>query len=155
MPDSLRPHGLQHIRLPCPSPTPRVYSNSCPSSGWCHPIISSFVVSFSSLLQSYPTSGSFQWDGSLHHVAKVLEFQLQRQSFQWIFRTDFLWDWLVGSSCSPVDSQESSPTPQFKSINLSALSFLFQRRQWHPTPVLLPGKSHGWGRLIGCGSWGR
>ena len=61
----------------------------------------------------------------LHQAAKILEFQLQHQSFQWIFRTDFLQDWLVGSPCSPRDSQESSPTPQFKSINSSALSFLY------------------------------
>ena len=56
---------------------------------------------------------------------KYWEFQLQHQSFQWIFRTDFLLDGLVGSPCSPRDSQESSPTPQFKSINSSALSFLY------------------------------
>ena len=61
--------------------------------------------------------GLFQWVNSLHQVANVLEFQLQHQSFQWIFRVDFLWDWLVGSSCSPRDSQEFSPIPQFKSIN--------------------------------------
>ena len=67
--------------------------------------------------------GLFQWASSLHQVAKVLEFQLQHQSFQWIFRTDFLWDWLVWSLCSPRDSQESSLTPQFKSINSSVLSF--------------------------------
>ena len=58
--DSLRPHGLQHARPPCPSPTLRVYSNSCPLSRWCHPTISSSVVPFSSCLQSFPTSGSFQ-----------------------------------------------------------------------------------------------
>ena len=60
MSDSLRPHGLQHARLPWPSPTPEVYSNSCPLSRWCHPTISSSVVLFSSGLQSFPTSGSFQ-----------------------------------------------------------------------------------------------
>ena len=59
MSDSLRPHGLQHTRLPCPSPTPRSYSNSCPLSQWCHPTISSSVVPFSSRLQSFPASGSF------------------------------------------------------------------------------------------------
>ena len=59
MSDSLWPHGLQHARLPCPSPTPRAYSNSCPSSQWCHPTISSSVVPFSSRLQSFPASGSF------------------------------------------------------------------------------------------------
>ena len=57
--DSLRPHGPQHARPPCPSPTPGVYSNSCPSSRWCHPAISSSVVPFSFHLQSFPASGSF------------------------------------------------------------------------------------------------
>ena len=57
--DSLRPHGLQHTRLPCLSPTPGACSNSCPLSWWCHPIISSSVIPFSSCLQSFPTSGSF------------------------------------------------------------------------------------------------
>ena len=57
--NSLRPHGLQHARLPCPSPTPRACSNSCPLSWWCHPTISSSVVPFSSHLQSFPASGSF------------------------------------------------------------------------------------------------
>ena len=58
--DSLWPHGLQHTRPPCPSPTHRVYSNSCPLSQWCHPTISSSVVPFSFCLQSFPASGSFQ-----------------------------------------------------------------------------------------------
>ena len=66
--------------------------------------------------------GLFQWVSSSHQVAKILEFQLQLQSFQWIFRTNFLKDGVVGSPCSPKDSQESSPTPQFKSINSLALS---------------------------------
>ena len=58
--NSLRPHGLQHTWPPCPSPTPRVYSNSCPLSQWCHPTISSSVIPFSSCFQSFPASGSFQ-----------------------------------------------------------------------------------------------
>ena len=58
--DSLWPHGLQHARPPCPSLTPRVYSNSCPSSWWCHPTISSSVIPFSFHPQSFPASGSFQ-----------------------------------------------------------------------------------------------
>ena len=58
--DSLQPHGLQHARPPCPSPTPEVYSNSCPSRQWCHPTISSSIVPFSSCPQSLPASGSFQ-----------------------------------------------------------------------------------------------
>ena len=60
MANSLRPHGLQHTRPPCPSPPPRVYLNSCPSSQWCHPTIPSSVIPFSPRLQSFPTSGSFQ-----------------------------------------------------------------------------------------------
>ena len=63
--DSLRPHGLQHTRLPCPSPTPGTCSNSCPSSRWCHPTISSSIVPFSSCLQSFPASGSFPNESGL------------------------------------------------------------------------------------------
>ena len=66
----------------------------------------------------------FQWVSSLLQVAQVLELHLQHRSFQWIFRTDFLQDGLVGS-CSSSDSRESSPTPQFKSIKSSVLSFLY------------------------------
>ena len=85
----LRPHGLQHARPPCPSPTPGVYPNSCSLSRWHRPTISSSVIPFSSCLQSFPVSGVFQWVSSSHQVAKVLEFQLQHQSFQWTLRTDF------------------------------------------------------------------
>ena len=60
MSDSLRPHGPQHARPPCPSPTPRAYTNSCPLSQWCHQTTSSSVAPFSSHLQSFPASGSFQ-----------------------------------------------------------------------------------------------
>ena len=77
------------IRPPCPSPTPRVYSNSSPLIWWCHPAISSSVTPFSRL-QSFSASGFFQWVSSSHQVAKVLGFQLQHQSFHCIFRTDFL-----------------------------------------------------------------
>ena len=59
MSDSLRPHGLQHTRLPCPSPTPGACSNSCPLSRWCHPTLSSSVIPLSSRIQSFPASGSF------------------------------------------------------------------------------------------------
>ena len=69
--------------------------------------------------------GLFKWVSSSHQVAKVLELQLQHQSFQLIFRTDFLYDGLVGSPCNPRVLQESSPTPQFKSINSAAFRFLY------------------------------
>ena len=80
---------------------------------------------FSSCLQSFQDQVPLQWVSSSHQVAKVLEFQLQCQSFWWIFWTDFLEDGLVGSPCSPRDSQESFPTLQFKSINSSVVSFLY------------------------------
>ena len=121
--DSLSPHGLQQARLPCPSPTPGVYSNACPLSRWCHPTISSSVVPFSSAFNLSQHQGLFKWVSCLHQMAKLLEFQLQHQSIQWIFRTDFLEDWLVRSPCSPREFQESFQTPQFKSISSSVLSF--------------------------------
>ena len=224
--DSLRFHGLQHARPPCPSPTPRVYSNSCPLNPWCNPTISSSVVPFSSHLQPFPAPGSFlmsqfftsggqsigvsaeasvqfssvaqscptlcdpmnrsmpghhvhhqlpeftqthvhwvsnaiqpshplsspsppvpnpsqhqgllKWVSSLHQVAKVLEFQLQYQSFWWTPRTDLLYNGLVGSPCTPRDSQESSPTPQFKaSILLWSAFFIVQLSH----PYMITGKT--------------
>ena len=89
MSDSVWPHGLQHARPPCPSPTPGIYSNSCPSSRWCHPTISSSLIAFSSRLQFSQHQSLFKWVSASQQVAKVLESQLQHQSFQWIFRTDF------------------------------------------------------------------
>ena len=83
-----------------------------------HPLSSPFPA-----LNLSQRQGLFKWVSSSYQVAKVLEFQLQRQSFQWTPRTD-LFDGLVGFPCSPRDSQESSPKPQFKSINSLALSFL-------------------------------
>ena len=132
--NSLRPHGLQHARLPYPSLIPGACSNSCPSSWWCHPTISPSIILFSIPLQSFPASGSFLPESVLRiRWPKYWEFQLQHQSFQWTLRTDFLKrnlkvhlkDALVGSPCSPMDSQESSPTPQLKSINSWVLSFLY------------------------------
>ena len=125
MSDSLQPRGLQHARPPCPPPTPRVYSNSGPSRWWCYPAISSSVVPLSSCLQSFsasrcfPRSQFFASGGQSIGVsasASVLPMNIQ--------------DWfplgLTGwSPFSPRDSQESSPTPQFKSINSSMLSFLY------------------------------
>ena len=124
MSDSLWPHELQHARPPCPSPTPGVYSNSCPLNQWCYPTIPSSYVPSPSAFNLSQHQGLFKWVSSSHQVAKLLEFQLQHQSFQWTLRTDLLQNGLVGSPCSSSDSPESSPTPQFKSINSSVLSFL-------------------------------
>ena len=115
--------NLQHIRPPCPSPTPRACSKSCPSSQWYHPTSSSSVEPFSPAFNLSQHQGLFTWVSSLHQVAKVLEFQLQHQSFQWIFRTDFLYNGLVVSPCSPRDSQESSPRPPLKTSILCHSAF--------------------------------
>ena len=110
--DSLRPHESQHARPPCPSPTPGVHWDSRLSSQWCHPTISSSVIPFSSCPQSLPASESFP-------MSQLFPWGGQRTP-----RADLLQNGLVGSPCSPRDSQEYSPTPQFISINSSALSFL-------------------------------
>ena len=123
--DSLQPHGLHNTRPPCPSPIPRACSNSCPSTQWCHPTISSSAPPSPPTFNLSQHQDIFLWVSYLHQVAKLLELQLQHQSFQWIFRTDFLYDWLVWSPCCPRDSQDSSPTPQLQSINSSALSFVY------------------------------
>ena len=102
---SLLLHEPQHARPPCPWPTSRVHPNSCPLSRWCHPTISCSVIPFSSCPQSFPASGSFQMSQFFASGTQVLEFQLQHQFFQWIARTDLLYDGLVGSPCSPRDSQ--------------------------------------------------
>ena len=119
--NSLQPWESQHVRPPCPSPTPGVHSNSRPSSRWCHPAISSSVVPFSSCPQSLPASESFPksqlftWGGQSIGVSALASF-LPINSQDW---SPF------GSPCSPRESQESSPKPQFKRINSSGLSFLY------------------------------
>ena len=83
---TLRPHESQHTRPPCPSPTPRVHPNPCPSGRWCHPTISSSVVPFSTC----PHQALFQWVNSSHEGAKGLELRPQHQSLQWTPRTNLL-----------------------------------------------------------------
>ena len=122
--DSLQPHGLQHSRLPCPSPTPGAYSNSCPLSRWCYPTVSSSVIPFSSCLQSFPASGSFQmsqlfaWGGQSTGVsasASVLPMNTQ----DWFSLGWTGWISLQSKGLSSLFQH------QFKSINSSALSFLY------------------------------
>ena len=83
MSDSLWPHELQHARPPCPSPIPGVYPNSCPLSRWCHPTSHSLLSPSPPTLNLSQHQSLFRWVSSLCQVAKVLEFQLQHQSFQW------------------------------------------------------------------------
>ena len=121
--DSLRPHGLQHARLPCPSPSPKARSNSCPLSWWCHPTIFSSVLSSSCILsfsvsESFPVSWIFASGGQSIGASastSVLPMNIQ----DWF---PLLWTGWI--SLQSRDSQESSPTPQFKSINSLALTFL-------------------------------
>ena len=107
------------------SPTPRACSNSGSSSWWCHPTISSSVVSFSSCLQSLPASGSFPMSQFFASGGLSIGVLASDQSFPMNIQDWFPSGWLVGSPCSPRDFEESSPTPQFKSINSSVLSFLY------------------------------
>ena len=142
MSDSLWPHGLQHARLPCPSPIPRAYSNSCPLS-WCdaiqpsHPLSSPFSPDFN--LSQH--QGLFTWVSSSNQVAKVLKFYLQHQSFQWIFRTDFLYDGLVGSPSCPRDSQNLLQHHSSKASILWHSAFFIVQ---HSHPYVTTGKTIAW-----------
>ena len=88
--NSLWPQGLQHARLPYPSPTPGACSNSGPSSRWCHPTISSSVIHFTSCLQSFPASGSFPMNQFFPSGGQGIRVPASASVFQWTFRTDFL-----------------------------------------------------------------
>ena len=123
--NSLWPCGLQHARLPCPSPSPGVCSNLCPSGRWCHPNISSSVIPFSSCLQSLPAAGSFQMNQFFTSGGQSIGASVSASVFPMNIQDWFSLGWTGGSPCSPRDFQESSPTPQFKSNNSSVLSFLY------------------------------
>ena len=125
MSDSLQPHGLKHTpgnpdhhHLPELAQTHVLWVGDAIQPS--HPLSSS-----SPAFNLSQNQGLFQWVSSLHQVAKILELQLQHQSFQWILRLDFLYDWLVWSPCSTRESWESYPAPLFKSINSSMLSLLY------------------------------
>ena len=125
---TLRPHGLQHTRLPCPSPTPRACSNSCPSSWWCHPTISSSVIPFSSRLQSFPASGSFPvsqffpsggQSTGVSASTSVLPMNIQNWFPLWLTGLISLWSkWL-----SRVFSNTTVQKHQFFSAQLSFFFF--------------------------------
>ena len=132
--DSLWPHGLQHARSPYPPPSPKICSISRPLHPWCHPAISSPDSLFSSP-QSFQHQGLFQWVSRSHQVIKILELQLQYQSFQWGFRLP----WAAAAAaaakslqscltlCDPIDgSPPGSPVPgtlQARTLEWVAISF--------------------------------
>ena len=130
--------SLSHVRLcdlkdgcisglpPCLSPTPGVYSSSCPSSRWCHPIISSSVIPVSSCLQSFPASGSFQLS------------QFRWPKFMMVITSNY----------------KVTNLARFKSRIVFLICTVLPVLRRRPTPVLLPGKSHGQSNLVGCSPWG-
>ena len=182
MSESLQPHGLQHARLPCLSQSPRACSNSCPLSRWCHPTISSSVVPFS-CLQSFPASGSFLmcWlfesgDQSFEASTAASVLPINIQDWFPLGLTSLIS--LQSKGLSRVFSSTTIQKHQFfgaqpslcvqlshpymtteKTIALSRWNFVGKvmslLSNMHPTPVLLPGKSHGWRSLVGCSPWGR
>ena len=117
MSNSLRPYRVQHARPSCPSGTSVVYSNLCPLIRWCHP----HLIPFSSCLQSFPTSESFQRVSSSHQVVKILEFQLQHQSFHWIFSPLGWTGWisLLSKGLSRVFSNTIVQKHQYFCVQLS------------------------------------
>ena len=122
--NSLPPHEPQHSRPACPSLTPGVHPNSCPLSQWCHLTISSSVVPFSSCLQSFPTSGSFQMSQHFASGGQSIGVSASTSVLPMNTQDWFPLEW-TGWIYLQSKGLESSPTPQFKSIISSALSFLY------------------------------
>ena len=141
MSDSLQPHELRHARPPCPSPTPGVYTNSCTSSWWCHPAISSSVIPFSSSPQSFPALGSFPMSQlftsggqSIGVSASTSVLQMNTQDWSLLGWTG----WISLQSKGLLRVLVSASTPQFKSINSSALSFLHSPTHIYAWPLEKP-----------------
>ena len=137
MSDSLRPHRLQPTRLPCPSPTPRAYSNSCPYSGWCHPTILSSVVPFSSYLQSFPASESFPISQLFTSGIQSIEVSALASIFPMNIKDWFPLGWtgfisLQSKWLSRVFSSTTVKKHQFFSAQLSLIQLL--------TPYMTTGK---------------
>ena len=172
MSDSLRPHGLQHARPPCPSPTPRLYPNSCPLSQWWHPTISSSVVPFSSCPQSFPASESFQLSQlftsggqsiGVSASASVLQMNTQdwspsnqsygfSSSHVWMWELDYKESWLLKNWCFwtvVVEKTLESPL-DWKEIqpvhpkNDQSWVFIGRTDTESETPVLWPRDAKSW-----------
>ena len=148
----LRPHGSQHARLPCPSPSPAACWNSCPLSWWCHPTISVSVIPFSS--SSFPESGSFPMSQFFASGGQSIEVSASASVLPMNIQEWFPLGWtgwisLQSKRLSRVFSNTTVQKHQFFGASANP-----RRRQWHPTPVLLPGKSHGLRSLVHCSPWG-
>ena len=152
MSDSLRPHELQHTRLPGPSPTPGVHSDSRPSSQWCHPAISSSVVPFSSCPQSLPASES----NAFHMHAQFVIFSSDMTEKAMAPHSSTLackipWTEKPGR----LRSTRSRRVGHDWVTSLSLFTFMHWRRKWQPTLVFLRGESQGRWSLVDCHLWGR
>ena len=123
--DSLRPHGLQHTRLPCPSQSPGACSDSCPLSRSCHPATSSSVVSFSSCAQSFPASGSFPMSWLFASGGQSIGASASTSVLPMNIQDWFPLGLTTLISLLSRDSQVSFPTPLFKSISSSVIDFLY------------------------------
>ena len=179
MSNSLWPHGLQHARRPCPWPTPGACSNSCPSSQWDHPTISSSVVPFSSCLPSFTISEPFPTSQCSASGGQSIRASAAASVLPMNIQDWFPLGWTGWISLTVQGTLKRVYTHiHFQRILYFAkiLTYIiiavnttiwlssffiikiskhnFRRRQWHPTPGLLPGKSHGWRSLVGCSSWG-
>ena len=172
MSNSLRPHELQHIRPPCPSPTPRVYSNSCPSSQWCHLAVSSSVIPFSSCPQSLPASGSFpmsqlfasggQSIGSFsfnispsNEHPGLITFNSGQEKKMATHSSTLAWKIPWMGEPGRLQSMGFQRVGHDWATSLSLFTFMHWRRKWQLTPVFSPGESQGRGSLVGCCLWGR
>ena len=122
---SLRPQGLQHARLPCPSPSPGNCSNSCPLSRWFHPTVSSSVAPFSSRLQSFPASGAFPMSQFFASGGQSIGVSASTSVLPMYIQGWFPLGLTGLTSLLSKDCQESSPAPQFKSISSLALSLFY------------------------------
>ena len=120
--NSLQPHWLQHVRLLCPSSTPRACSNSCPLSQWCHPTISSSVTPFSSCLKSFPASGSFPMSKFFTSVDQSIGVSASTSVLPMNIQDWFPLGWTGWISLLPKGLSRVFPNTQFKSINSSVFS---------------------------------
>ena len=158
MSDSLRPHESQHARPPCPSPTPGIHSDSRPSSQWCHPAISSSVVSFSScplqsivLIKMYAFKIFSNWF-VLFHLSSASNQTSEKAMAP--HSSTLAWKIPWAEKPGRLQSMGSPRVRHDWATSLSLFTFMHWRRKWQPTPVFLPRGSQGRGSLVGCRPWG-
>ena len=160
--DSLQPHGLQQARIHCPSLSPGACSNSCPLSQWFHLTISSSVIPFSSHLQHFPASESFQTSqffasGGQNIAVSALVIILSGHPEKSMASHSSTLAWKIPWMEEPgrLQSMGSLRVGYDWVTSLSLFTLMHWRRKWQPTPVFLPGESQGRRSLVGCRLWGR